>query len=69
MTFKSSSAMMKDDGVGFEPSVAGPKMKQDGGFGLFDIRERLNQMGGEFTLWSRPEQGTVATVTAPMEDN
>ena len=58
---------VEDDGVGFEPSETGPGMGSEGGFGLFDVRERLNQMGGNLTLHSEPGKGTVATLSAPME--
>ena len=63
------SIKVSDDGCGFEPSAAGVRMSNNGGFGLFDIRERLNQMGGSFILWSEPGEGTVATVTAPVEED
>ncbi len=57
---------VEDDGVGFCPDdvlslAGGPR-----GFGLFNIRERLELLGGQLQITSSPERGTAAVVTAPL---
>jgi signal transduction histidine kinase len=56
---------VKDDGIGFDESaVKSPSGK--GGFGLFNLTESLEGLGGKLKIESRPGQGTVATITAPL---
>jgi PAS domain S-box-containing protein len=54
-----------DQGVGFdarrEQGVDGP-----GGFGLMNIRERLDLMGGGLTIESAPGRGSRFTLSAPV---
>ena len=38
------------------------------GFGLFNVRERLMHLDGEFQLESKPGQGTKATLIATIKD-
>ena len=55
-----------DDGVGFDsttPSAKGKAMK----FGLFSIRERMEDLGGNIRIESAPGQGTRITLTVPVE--
>ncbi len=55
-----------DNGVGFDYA----KMKSStapAGFGLFNIRERLTFMGGEFQINSNPEKGTTVILSAPAK--
>jgi PAS domain S-box-containing protein len=56
---------VKDTGRGFdlsaEPSSTEPH------FGLFSIRERMEAVGGEFVLTSRPGQGTTATLSLAVK--
>ncbi len=56
---------IRDDGTGFD---AGEKRvrRESGGFGLFNIRERLTHFGGEMIVSSRVGQGTEVVVTAPL---
>jgi PAS domain S-box-containing protein len=56
---------VEDDGAGFEPS----KISQNGGFGLFSIRERLKHLGGHLEIESQPGHGTRVTLSAPMKNN
>lgn len=58
---------VEDDGVGFEPAntiSVGPKT---GGFGLFSIRERLEQLGGHLEIKSSPGHGCRVTISAPLK--
>jgi len=57
---------VKDDGIGFDVSGAGPNVPGREGFGLFSIKERLDRLGGSLELLSEPGRGTVATLTAPV---
>ncbi|HEY3396990.1 MAG TPA: PAS domain-containing sensor histidine kinase [Armatimonadota bacterium] len=54
-----------DDGVGFDPQAL-PAAGAVGGFGLFNIRERLTDLGGRFEIDSTPHQGARFTLTAPL---
>jgi signal transduction histidine kinase len=47
-----------DNGSGFDPASA-PGVLQ-GHFGLQGIRERIDALGGEFTIESTPDKGTKA---------
>lgn len=56
-----------DNGAGFDP--AKPQQQTEGiqgGFGLFHIRERVEGLGGQLNIHSELGQGTVATITAPL---
>jgi signal transduction histidine kinase len=57
---------VQDDGTGFEPSELGKHPSTVMGFGLLSIRERLNHLGGTFSLESAPGKGTTVTITAPL---
>jgi len=58
--------VVKDDGVGFDPAKIGPHAMERGGFGLFNIRERLEYFGGNFEIESRPKSGTCVTMTVAV---
>ena len=53
-----------DDGVGFDPQALGAPTVE-GGFGLYNIRERLIAVGGSLGIESTPGTGTVVTVMLP----
>ncbi len=52
-----------DDGVGMYP---GDRRKSKS-FGLLGIRERLSAIGGDLTVQSKPDEGTVLTLSIPLE--
>jgi signal transduction histidine kinase len=52
---------IRDDGVGFDPDLAGSV--SGGHFGLLDMRERTEKIGGQFVLCSRPGQGTEVLIS------
>jgi len=52
---------VSDDGAGFDPAPA----KSNGGLGLVSMRERLNLVGGEISIDSRPSGGTRIDVRVP----
>jgi signal transduction histidine kinase len=51
---------IQDDGIGLDPRAA-----SGGGFGLRSIRERVEALGGEFTVESERGRGTVLAVSLP----
>ena len=57
---------VEDDGIGFDISKIGPHTGRTGGFGLLNIRERLNYLGGHITIDSQLGHGTRITLTAPF---
>jgi signal transduction histidine kinase len=58
---------VEDDGVGFDPAEVAAKAVKAGGFGLFSIRERLEQLGGHLEIESEPGRGTKAALIAPLK--
>jgi signal transduction histidine kinase len=59
--------VLEDDGVGFESQRDRPGEARSAGFGLFNIRERLDHLGGRITMESQPGQGTRVTLQAPLK--
>jgi signal transduction histidine kinase len=57
---------VSDDGVGFDPAEMGPHMDENGRFGLFSLRERLEPLGGHMEVASKPGHGTRVTLVAPL---
>ena len=55
-----------DDGVGFDISELSSQGYKTGGFGLFNIRERLGQIGGRLNVESKPGRGTKVTLVAQI---
>jgi signal transduction histidine kinase len=56
-----------DDGVGFDPASLLAAPSKAGGFGLFNIRERLDFIGGTLDVNAEPGRGSRFTLTAPLE--
>ena len=54
-----------DEGRGFDTS----ELKRSGGFGLYNIGERLSTVGGSFQVISDPGRGTQVTLLAPLKDD
>jgi signal transduction histidine kinase len=54
---------VRDDGHGFSADAAAPG---GGHFGLLGIRERVDKLGGDLRIDSRPGEGTRLAVTAPL---
>jgi PAS domain S-box-containing protein len=55
------SIRIRDEGVGFEPRVAGQ------GFGMTGMKERVMTLGGEFEVVSTPSAGTEIRARLPLE--
>ena len=57
---------ISDDGAGFTPGLqVGP---DQGHFGLSGMRERIDRLGGSFSIQSRPGDGTTVRATARRRD-
>jgi len=58
---------VEDNGVGFDPMEARSMAAKRTEFGLFSVRESLEDMGGRFEIESKPGAGCKATMTAPLK--
>jgi signal transduction histidine kinase len=58
---------VKDDGVGFDVSGAQTMFNRSGGFGLFNIRERLKIWDGHMEIKSGHGMGTCITISVPLK--
>jgi len=57
---------VEDNGIGFEPFEGTIDVVKPTGFGLFNIRERLDILGGSLSITSKPGQGTKVVIEAPL---
>ena len=55
-----------DDGAGFDPGAAAPP-SHTGGYGLRAMRQRVEQLGGTFSVQSAPGDGTIVAAQLPVE--
>jgi len=58
---------IQDDGVGFRQDEIKVKTEDLSGFGLFNIRERMESVGGSMVIDSSPGRGAVIVIIAPAE--
>lgn len=58
---------VEDDGVGFDAVEVISMAAKSDKFGLFSIRERLEQLGGLIEIDSAPSRGSRITMTAPLK--
>jgi signal transduction histidine kinase len=56
---------VEDNGVGFDSAAIGRGFNRAGGFGLFNLRERVEHLGGRLVVTSSRGTGTRAVVTIP----
>jgi signal transduction histidine kinase len=54
------SLMVEDDGKGFD--LASPRQR---GLGLFGMEERVRELGGEVSIFTRPGMGTQVRIVVP----
>lgn len=59
-------ARVEDDGQGFDPSQALAEAAQRGSWGLAYMRERVEAMGGTFSIQSQPGTGSVVRWSIPL---
>jgi signal transduction histidine kinase len=55
------SASVQDDGIGFDPS-------QEKGLGLLGVEERVERLGGQYRIESRPGHGAVLSIRFLLAD-
>ncbi len=60
---------IEDDGIGFDQKKIKPDMSRLTRFGLFNIKEKLKYLNGQFEIESRQNQGTYIALKAPLEYN
>ncbi len=59
---------VEDNGVGFDPAQVRTTTGKKTTFGLFSIRENMENTGGRFEIESKPGAGCKATMVAPMKN-
>jgi len=59
--------VVSDQGIGLAPTALGRDGPVAGGFGLFNIRERVEWVGGRVEIDTAPKQGTRITLVLPVE--
>ncbi len=57
---------VSDDGIGFDPAAVRSSTGKQGGFGLFNIQERLASIGGNLEIEDPGAQGTRIALRAPL---
>jgi PAS domain S-box-containing protein len=60
--------IVEDDGVGFDPVEVMSMSAKRAKFGLFSVRERLEQLGGSIDIDSDVGRGSKITMTAPLKN-
>ncbi|MDC0358667.1 PAS domain S-box protein [Oligoflexia bacterium] len=58
---------VEDDGVGCDTSEIAFSVEKPGCFGLFNIRERVEYLGGKFQIQSQIGRGTKVILTVPAK--
>ena len=58
---------VEDDGLGFDVSKVMSLPSNEGGFGLFSIRERVEAFGGCVEVKSARKRGTLVSILAPLK--
>lgn len=61
--------VVEDKGKGFDPEQDLSNPADTSGFGLFNIRERMDLLGGTVEIESEPGQGTRVQLVAPLKSN
>lgn len=65
---KTIQVKVEDQGSGFDVNQQFAP-GTEGGFGLFNIKERINWLGGRCIIESEPGKGTVTTLEVPVREN
>ncbi|MDH4207808.1 MAG: ATP-binding protein, partial [Anaerolineae bacterium] len=59
-------AQVRDDGQGFNVADVEGSYEERSSLGLINMRERARLINGTLTIESKPSQGTVVTLVAPL---
>ncbi|NJD92068.1 MAG: PAS domain S-box protein, partial [Geobacter sp.] len=57
-----------DKGIGFEPSAYRNKLSSVASFGIFNVQQRIKQLGGSFEIVSASGKGTTAWIRIPLDN-
>ena len=57
---------VRDNGIGLIQYENQHFISEQGGYGLFGLRERATRMGGKLDIQSIPKQGTIVCMTIPL---
>ncbi|WP_026841939.1 PAS domain-containing protein [Citrifermentans bremense] len=58
---------VEDDGTGLKPGAGDGTRSRSGGFGLLNVQQKIEHLGGVFSIESRPQGGTRAAIEVPVE--
>lgn len=58
-----------DSGSGFNQTFSKNRVTMSGGFGLFNVQQRIEQMGGSIAIASKTGEGTSVTLSIPLGEN
>jgi PAS domain S-box-containing protein len=61
------SVSVEDDGVGFAMHPFSSQTYKNGGFGLFSIHDRIDNLNGSMHIDSKPGRGTKVELTIPVK--
>jgi len=61
--------VVEDNGPGFDVEQLDRNDRNEGGFGLFSVRQRIEQFNGVLGIESEPGAGTRFTITVPNPSN
>ena len=61
------TAVIQDDGKGFDAERMVPRAESQGHFGIVGMRERAEGLGGQLLIRSEPGRGTVVHATIPFQ--
>ncbi|GFO64481.1 sensor histidine kinase [Geomonas paludis] len=56
-----------DNGTGFDPDQVARKKSRSGGFGLFNLRKKIDYLGGEFRIETELGVGTRVFIVVPQD--
>jgi len=55
-----------DNGVGFNRTGSSLKHMRNGGYGLYNVQQRIERLDGSMAIESAPGKGTKVTITVPL---
>ncbi len=67
LTSKWATLQVRDDGQGFDPTLALNDARKRGSVGMVQMRERAERAGGSFQLDTLPGKGTTIKVKLPVK--
>lgn len=60
---------VEDKGTGFDTGKLNSMPRDNGGFGLFNVRERMDLLGGKVEIYSEPGSGTNVVLHIPLKES